>query len=187
MDKLTRIKTLIACAIVALGFSSCSEDQTSLSIDNIQGKAIIKGSFVYDDNKTSSSSTAVNTEKPVMNTTVYVMINNSSFNNNSSSYGGYTTLETTTDAQGKYEIEIPAVENGVTVTIKAKSFEAPYYKINSNSGSGTAQNSVIAKDAVYSSPEIILSDIKPNDIIAAGKATYNHKELEKPSSTINAE
>ncbi len=94
MDKLTRIKTLIACAIVALGFSSCSEDQTSLSIDNIQGKAIIKGSFVYDDNKTSSSSTAVNTEKPVMNTTVYVMINNSSFNNNSSSYGGYTTLET---------------------------------------------------------------------------------------------
>ena len=93
MDKLTRIKTLIACAIVALGFSSCSEDQTSLSIDNIQGKAIIKGSFVYDDNKTSSSSTAVNTEKPVMNTTVYVMINNSSFNNNSSSYGGYTTLE----------------------------------------------------------------------------------------------
>ena len=80
MDKLTRIKTLIACAIVALGFSSCSEDQTSLSIDNIQGKAIIKGSFVYDDNKTSSSSTAVNTEKPVMNTTVYVMINNSSFN-----------------------------------------------------------------------------------------------------------
>ena len=66
MDKLTRIKTLIACAIVALGFSSCSEDQTSLSIDNVQGKAIIKGSFVYDDNKTSSSSTAVNTEKPVM-------------------------------------------------------------------------------------------------------------------------
>ena len=158
MDKLTRIKTLIACAIVALGFSSCSEDQTSLSIDNIQGKAIIK---------------------PVMNTTVYVMINNSSFNNNSSSYGGYTTLETTTDAQGKYEIEIPAVENGVTVTIKAKSFEAPYYKINSNSGSGTTQNSVIAKDAVYSSPEIILSDIKPNDIIAAGKATYNHEELDK--------
>ncbi len=51
-------------------------------------------------------------------------------------------------------------ENGVTVTIKAKSFEAPYYKINSNSGSGTTQNSVIAKDAVYSSPEIILSDIK---------------------------
>ena len=179
MDKLTRIKTLIACAIVALGFSSCSEDQTSLSIDNIQGKAIIKGSFVYDDNKTSSSSTAVNTEKPVMNTTVYVMINNSSFNNNSSSYGGYTTLETTTDAQGKYEIEIPAVENGVTVTIKAKSFEAPYYKINSKSGSGTTQNSVIAKDAVYSSPEIILSDIKPNDIIAAGKATYNHEELDK--------
>ena len=73
------------------------------------------------------------------------------------------------------------------VTIKAKSFEAPYYKINSNSGNGTTQNSVIAKDAVYSSPEIILSDIKPNDIIAAGKATYNHKELEKPSSTINAE
>lgn len=107
------------------------------------------------------------------------MINNSSFNNNSSSYGGYTTLETTTDAQGKYEIEIPAVENGVTVTIKAKSFEAPYYKINSNSGSGTTQNSVIAKDAVYSSPEIILNDIKPNDIIAAGKATYNHEELDK--------
>ena len=153
MDKLTRIKTLIACAIVALGFSSCSEDQTSLSIDNIQGKAIIKGSFVYDDNKTSSSSTAVNTEKPVMNTTVYVMINNSSFNNNSSNYGGYT--------------------------IKANSFEAPYYKINSNSGSGTTQNSVIAKDAVYSSPEIILNDIKPNDIIAAGKATYNHEELDK--------
>lgn len=171
MNKLIGIKTLMFSAITALFFVSCSEDQTSLSIDDIQGKATLIGSFTYDDNQsTSSSSTSSATsEKPVMNTTVYVKIANSSLDPKENATG-YTVYETTTDANGEYKIEIPVVETGTEVTIQAESFVGKRYE---STGFGSTNTTVTTKEGVYEVQEVTLSGIKPHDIKVVGKKKYH--------------
>ncbi|WP_308756792.1 hypothetical protein [uncultured Bacteroides sp.] len=173
MNYLSGLKTLLAIAIVTVALSSCSEDQTSLSINDIQGKATIIGSFVYNDGQTYSSSTTtpVSPDKPAMNVKMYVKIENSSLSPNNNAQG-YTTFETSTDANGEYEIEIPAVENGVEVSIQAESFIGKKYSTTSGGTTGIG-NSVLTKEGVYEAAPIQLSGVKPNDIIAAGKKSYN--------------
>lgn len=170
MNYLNGLKTLIAVAVATLAFTSCSEEQTSLSINDIPGKAKIIGSFTYNDGQTTSSSTTANSDKPVMNTTVYVKISNASLSPNSGN--GYTIFETTTNANGEYEIEIPAVETGTDVTIQAASFIGKKYTTSTSGSTTTGGNKIITKEGVYEANSITLSSIMPNDIIAAGKASY---------------
>lgn len=172
MNYLNGLKTLIAIAIATVAFSSCTEDQTSLSINDIQGKATIIGSFVYNDGQTypGSTTTSVSSDKPAMNVKVYVKVSNASLSSNSNAKG-YTTFETSTDANGEYEIEIPAVENGVEVSIQAESFIGRKYSTVSGSTTGIG-NSFLTEEGVYEATPIQLSEVKPNDIIAAGKKSY---------------
>ena len=168
MNYLNGFKTLIAVVIATLAFTSCSEEQTSLSIDDIPGKAKIIGSFIYNDGQRASSSSTSNTDKPVANQTVHVKISNASISPNHTGYG-YTTFETTTDANGEYEIEIPAVETGVTVIIQGAPFIGKKYSTSGNTITGGT--AITTKDGVYEATPITKT-AKPNDIIAAGKTIY---------------
>lgn len=183
MNYLNGLKTLMIVAIAALAFSSCSEDQTSLSINDIPGKAKIIGSFTYNDNQAVSSTLPSATSvKPVMNMKVYVMISNKSLDPKDNAKG-YTTYETTTDANGEYTIEIPAVETGTSVTIQGAPFEGKYYTTSSTTTT-TGSNPVVTKDGVYEVNTITIN-AKPNDIIAAGKATYSFTAFDHSISSYN--
>lgn len=169
MNYLNGLKTLIAVVIATLAFTSCSEEQTSLSIDDIPGKAKIIGSFTFNDGQRTSSSSTSNVDKPVANQTVYVKIQNASISP-SHTGNGYTTFETTTNANGEYEIEIPAVETGVTVIIQGAPFIGKKYSTSSNTITGGT--TITTKDGVYEATPITLNSVTPNDIIAAGKTIY---------------
>lgn len=171
MNYLNGLKTLMIVAIAAVAFSSCSEDQTSLSINDIKGTAKLIGSFTYDDGQatTTSSSSSTTSEKPAANVKVVVYISNASLDPKSDATG-YTTYETTTDAKGEYEIVIPAVETGTNITIQAAPFEGKHY-YSSNSSSSSSSSAPVVKEGVYS-VIYITGSVKPNDIIAVGKAEY---------------
>lgn len=113
-------------AMMATLFASCSEDQTSLSIEDIPGKAKIMGFVTYNSGAANSNdgTTQRNVMLPATGKTIYVEISNASFKG---SAGGVTTYKTTTDAKGKFEIEIPAVSY-TDVTIKAAGFEGTQKK-----------------------------------------------------------
>ena len=177
MNYLNGLKTLMIVAIATVAFSSCSEDQTSLSINDIKGTAQLIGSFTYDDGQTVSSSlTNATSVKPVMNTKVYVKVSNKSLDPNSNAKG-YTIYEATTDAQGEYKITIPAVETGTDVTIQAASFEGKHYESNSSSSTTTGSNTVTTKDGVYQAEEIEIN-VMPNAIVAVGKVEYDFEPFD---------
>lgn len=174
MNYLNGLKTLMIVAIAAVAFSSCSEDQTSLSINDIKGTAQLIGSFTYDDGQTVSSSlTNATSVKPAMNTKVYVKVSNKSLDSNSNAKG-YTIYEATTDAQGEYKITIPAVETGTDVIIQAASFEGKHYYSNSSSSTTTGSNTVTG---VYKAEEI-KKNVKPNEIVAVGKVEYDFESFD---------
>lgn len=123
MNILNNLKSLAVIAIATMAFTSCSKEQTSLSIDDIQGKARIKGTLTYsegfDKNYREISKTATNT-------TIWVKISNASLSPKGQAHG-YTTFETATDAKGEYEIEPPVSENGTNIIIQPQAFTGKRY------------------------------------------------------------
>lgn len=73
---------------------------------------------------------------------------------------GYTTLETVTDAEGKYEIEVPVPDGGITVRLRASSF----------TGTRTLVKDWENNSPVFENQEVVFKldetlDIEPDDIL----------------------
>lgn len=98
----------------------CSKEQSELSIDSIQGRATIVGSLCYSQGQAYKDSQFSELLGPAAGVKVTIQVSNASLAPNGSAQG-YTTYEAITDGEGKYSIEIPAVEN-TSITIKPASF-----------------------------------------------------------------
>ena len=162
MKKLSALRVFTAMAIAACVFSSCKEDQTSLSVDSLPGKAKIMGRLVYNDGRTTTGSSS-SVDQPAANTTVYLEIDNSSIKAQAS---GVTVRTTTTDADGYFECEIPTNDEGVDITIKGAPFEGVYYT-----------SSTDKEECIYNNATSTSQNISSNDIISVGKITYSHTLL----------
>lgn len=106
----------------------CSKEQSSLDIQDIPGKAKIIGNFSYDAGQGYVDDIYVQLIKPAANIKVVVKVSNSSLSPNGNATG-YTYYETTTNEQGAYEVEVPAVDRGTTVVIAPDPFFDTYAKV----------------------------------------------------------
>jgi len=127
--KLRQKLNVLAVGLIATAlFSGCSQDQSSISINDIQGKAKIIGNLSYSEGQAYESGKFVELVKPAAEKKVYVEVSNASLSPNGSAQG-YTLYETVTDAEGNYEIEVPAVAKtaGTSVTIRTEDFVGERY------------------------------------------------------------
>lgn len=99
---------------------SCSKEQSELSIKDIKGSATILGSLSYSEGQAFSNGQFQELLKPAAGVKVNIKIANASLDPNGTAQG-FTTYETTTDGEGNFSIDIPAVEN-TRVTIQPATF-----------------------------------------------------------------
>ena len=124
MNILNYLKTFVVVVVAAMAFTSCSKEQTSLSIYDFQGRAKIMGHVSYpvrEEYQKDSETPAIPKViwESAANKQLFIKINNSSFVRGEA---GVTVIQTKTDKNGNYEIEIPVPEEGVRVAIQGEYF-----------------------------------------------------------------
>lgn len=120
MKHLCKISSWAIGLLAVATLVGCSKEQSELSIDSIQGRATIVGSLCYSQGQAYKDSQFSELLGPAAGVKVTIQVSNASLAPNGSAQG-YTTYEAITDGEGKYSIEIPAVEN-TSITIKPASF-----------------------------------------------------------------
>lgn len=121
---LTKFKMFAVVAVAAMALTGCAKEESSLSIDDLPGRAKVKGVVCYSDLERYDAREGKLEQIYVTKVEVKVLakIRNSSISNGQGH--GYTIFETVTDAEGRYEFEIPVPEDGgVTVELEALPFE----------------------------------------------------------------
>ena len=165
---------MLSLALMAM--VGCSKEQSSLEIQDIPGKAKILGSFSYDAGQGYSNGVYVQLIKPAANVKVVVKVDNSSLSPNGKATG-YTYYETTTDEQGAYEVQVPAVDKGTIVMVAPEPFFETYTKVVSvDNGTPVSEK----EEKLYKiSPET--RNVTPNDIqIFDAKYTDQERDIEEP-------
>lgn len=159
MKKLiSKILTVSAVGIVVL--TGCSKEQTSFDLEDIQTKAKIVGNLSYDAGQGYSSGQYTQLIKPAANTRVIAKVSNSSLSPNGESKG-YTYYETTTDSNGAYELELPAVDYGTIVEIVPDMFKGTYNTVESVSNNTPKFNN----EDVYYEVDGETFEIKPYETV----------------------
>ena len=126
MNISNRLKVFAVSAFVTLAFVSCTKEETSISIEDLPGRAVVKGTVYYSEKQeyvpaTSQKEAHIeNVYTPVANKRVFLRISNASIIDDQE---GYTTFETQTDEEGNYEFEIPVPDEAITVELQAEAFE----------------------------------------------------------------
>ena len=135
----------------------CSKEQSSFNIEDVPGKAKVMGTFTYDAGQSYTNGVYVQQIKGAAGVRVKAQISNSSIKSNST---GYTTYETTTDENGNYSIEIPAVPNGTNVEIIADPFFATYSEVT---GVNNNIPEIKSEEVLFKAQSTDVS-IRPDDI-----------------------
>lgn len=176
--KLRQKLNVLAVGLIATAlFSGCSEDQSSISINDIQGKAKIIGNLSYSEGQAFEGGRFVELVKPAAEKKVYIEVSNASLSPNGSAQG-YTLYETVTDGEGNYEIEIPAVAKtaGTSVTIRTEDFVGERNLLEEMSEQGPLFKST---PVVFTCNEKAES-LKPNQIkVADMKYGFKEREIEE--------
>lgn len=140
-------------------FVGCAKEQSSFNVEDIPGRATIVGSFYYDAGQgySSVSKEYVQYVKPLANHTVYAQV---SITLDSNSKSGDVVYETTTNANGEFEISVPATLKGVEVNVYPKPFRGQHSVVV-----GVENNvpTIEAKDVVYKNDKKKYT-LFPNDI-----------------------
>lgn len=158
----------------ALAFSSCTKEQSSFDVYSIPGKATIMGTCYYDAGQGYESGTYTQIIKPAANVKVVAKVSNASLSPNQNA-NGYTLYETTTDAEGAYKIEVPAVEvNETDVTIEVEPFFGTYSTVESISN-GKPEFDV--KDVLFDAYDKSVS-VSPRKIQLCD-VRYSHEECDQ--------
>ena len=119
--------TKLAFAILTvLTFSACSEDQTAFNIEKVPGRATVQGTITYNEGATVSGGKLSYSYKPAADLKVFITVDNSSYDDNLS---GSTVFETTTDANGKYSLEIPVPDYNVNISVRTAQFKGTHSTI----------------------------------------------------------
>jgi len=121
MNILRKFTVFTAVIAAMMAIPGCSEEQSSLSLEDFPGKVKITGTISYSEGQAYLDGKYTELFKGVANTPVYVLIKNADLLADTNALG-YTTLETETDETGKYEIEIPVPNQGADVILQVPSF-----------------------------------------------------------------
>ena len=120
MKHLCKLMSWGVFLLVLTTLVSCTKEQSELSIKDIKGSATILGSLSYSEGQAFSNGQFQELLKPAAGVKVNIKIANASLDPNGTAQG-FTTYETTTDGEGNFSIDIPAVEN-TRVTIQPATF-----------------------------------------------------------------
>lgn len=121
----SKIKMFIAAAMVAIVATSCSEEQTTLTLEDIPGKAVISGYLTSDAGMEYVNNNRQKKVVAASNQKVLIEVNNATLVAGSK---GYTTYEVTTDSQGKFSQIVP-VTSETQVIITPAPFDSKSYYI----------------------------------------------------------
>ncbi len=129
--------------LLCVAATSCSKEQSELSLSDVVGTASVKGQICYNQgyNYTAGSDYYV----PVSNKTVYIDVDLSSYDSNASGIERYTT---TTDSSGNYSMTVPCSVSmeTISVTVKVPSFTATYYSLSSTTGYLVSDTAAVYED-----------------------------------------
>lgn len=169
-------------AILAICFASCEKEQSSFEIADIKTTANIRGTILQNLGQDFQDGKYIENIVPAANKKVYVEINNSELAPNNQN--GVTIYETTTNANGEYNINIPVLYNGTSVTVKAEQFIGTYKEVIDVDDNKPVFNDI---DGVYAINNDTLTlypeDIKFNDAIYVIDSR-NTNEICKYNSTF---
>lgn len=132
--------SMLAAAAIAL--TGCNKDQTELEI-NYGKSAIVKGKVLLKENASATAKAGANIK--VYAQIAYSDLVTTSTDDNNQGAGTYTaynskiqgfkTFETTTDAEGKYQFELPVTDKGTDISsiyTETVEVENGYYKSTSS-------------------------------------------------------
>lgn len=114
--KITNYAMTVAMGLLML--TSCSEDQSTFDIQKVPGRCVIEGVVKFNEGTTLQDGHFSYTYKPAADLDITIVVNNSEYGN----LEGYSTFTTTTDAEGKYSIELPAPLRNASVEILTADF-----------------------------------------------------------------
>lgn len=189
--KLRFTSIIVAFAAGMLGFfSSCTKDQSSYTMDSLQGTTTITGVVKYDpgyQETESGASILGGTYIPASDVTVSVSVPYSSIGISGSGSKSYTV---TTDANGRYTLQLPMSlgdDQLANISVTAESFYATYnlYMQGSQETSFTVvelQNTLFNAVASQSVTAIRNNVNKVDDILC--NADYDEEEEYQGVATI---
>ncbi len=173
MKILHKSLSFVALVLAMTAFTNCTKHQTSLSIEDIKGEVTIIGNISYSEGQDFVDGAFIENYRPAADKIVYVKVSNASLSPNGNSVG-YTTFDVKTDAEGNYEIKVPAVEGttGTDIIISTEKFI------------GTFQKLVDWKNAapVFEKEEVVFTaaektvNLKPGDI-EVYNAVYSYNPI----------
>lgn len=167
MKKLLKISALLMA--VAIAFSSCTKEQSSMNIEDIPYKATLKGCLVYDMGQSYSNGKYVQMIKPASGVKVTVRVENSQLDPRGLAQG-YTVYADTTDANGQYEVEVPSTSNGVTVKVKPETFTGTYSEVESiSNGTPVMKQSEVYYEVTEKTVTIVPGDLAVCDAVYTSK------------------
>lgn len=109
---------------MGLFLASCEKNESYLDLEKINGSATIQGVVTYNQGERLEGSSVVMFQQPLANAEVVVSVNYSEYEDGSEGIKKYTT---TTDANGKFSIDIPVGLKTINAKVGVKSFMAEYY------------------------------------------------------------
>ena len=141
-------------------FSCQKAEQTSISMDDIAGKATISGVLTYvSGQELAADGTLKDVVTPAEGVNVVVDVSLSSLDPWGNS-DGYKTYSTTTDSDGMWSVEIPTVDDGAYVNIKPASFSGTYKTIDCLEAGQPKWN---VQNGVYQTDEFYFTEVLPGE------------------------
>ena len=128
---------MLAAAAIAL--TGCNKDQTELEI-NYGKSAIVKGKVLLKENASATAKAGANIK-------VYAQIEYSELVTTNTTLEGTKTFETTTDAEGKYQFELPVTDKGTDISsiyTETVEVENGYYKSTSSNSVTNCKPNIIS-------------------------------------------
>lgn len=161
MNILRKFAVFAAFAAAMTVFAGCSDqDQSSLLIEDIQGKVKITGTISYSEGQAYVNGQYAELYKGVVNAPVYVLIKNADLLLDTNALG-YTTLETMTDTVGRYEIEIPVPNQGADVILQTPSFTGKHTLLKEWKNN----EPIFQTDEVVFYMDTLVFRVSPNEIL----------------------
>lgn len=170
MKTFMQLKFVVAFVMVA-AIVGCAKEQSSFSVSDVKDEAKITGLITYDAGVELNGDEYQRLVKPAAKVDVVVSVDCSQYKAGAT---GVTTFETTTDAEGRYEITIPVTKSGIKASVRAYDFMAKHYSVE---GIEDGDPVIEGKDVVYTFAAKSLTGILPNDVeICDGRYTYNQSD-----------
>ncbi|WP_455590988.1 hypothetical protein [Bacteroides sp.] len=167
-----KVRLFIAAAMVAMLGTSCSEDQTSMNLEDIPGQAVVSGYLTSNAGEEYVNNTRQNKIIIAAAEEVLISVNNSTLVPNAQ---GVTTYKVTTDSQGKFSQTIP-VTLSTQVTITPLPYDGKSYSVESvpaTDPTGSTTYTTKTKNAIFECAPITVT-LNPGESVIKDMQ-YNYR------------